>query len=261
MFNTPATQAPAFTQVFPNIGFDPAAGTVPGNTSGVTNLTRPFTDVVTDRNGSYAGAMVAQGNNSQAGAGPLYNFSAVFTGTLNVPAAGQVTFNITSDDGFIFGVGNGATRVSGPQVNTPATTPFQNYAVMGGVNQRSAPAANNITVNFPAPGAYPYEVDYAKGGDNKLTLTMQAGGVPIPAAALPTLAPAQAPSIAAGQIEQFMLTATDADGVALSNLPVTFAVTGQNAQVAAVDGWNRAGRVRLCRLAGAAGNRHGAGGR
>ncbi len=143
MFNITPAQTPVFTQVFPGIDFNPAAGTVPGNTSGVTNLTRPFTAIATDRSGNYVGAIVAQGG-YQAGGGPLYNFGAVFTGTLNVPAAGQITFSITSDDAFIFGMGpsgsNAATRVSGPQSNTPAVTPFKNYAVMGGVNQREATA-------------------------------------------------------------------------------------------------------------------------
>ena len=60
---------------------------------------------------------------------------------------------------------------------------------MGGVNQRQAPTSSTIVVNFPAPGAYPYELDSAKGGDNKLTLSLQANGAPIPAAALLTLAP------------------------------------------------------------------------
>lgn len=86
-FNITPAQTPAFTQVFPGINFDPAAGSVPGNTSGVTNQTRPFTDIVTDRSGNYAGAIVAQGDGYQAGAGPLYNFGAVFTGTLNAPSA------------------------------------------------------------------------------------------------------------------------------------------------------------------------------
>ena len=230
VFNTTTTQTPAFTQNFPGINFDPIAGSVPGNTSGVTNQTRPFTDIVTDRNGAYAGAIVAQGNGYRAGAGPLYSFSSVFTGTLNVPSAGQVTFTITSDDAFILGIGAGATRVSGPQTNTPATTAFQNYAVMGGVNQRTAPTTNSIVVNFPAAGAYPYELDYAKGGDNKLTLTLQASGAPIPAASLLTLAPTSVGAIAAGQIQQLVLTANDPNGVVLPNLPVTFTVAGQNAQ-------------------------------
>ena len=78
-----------------------------------------------------------------------------------------------SNDAFVFGVGNGATATSGPQTNTPASTVFTGLPVMGGVNQRSAPASSSITVNFPAPGMYPYEVDYAKGGDKNLTLTMR----------------------------------------------------------------------------------------
>ncbi len=85
-------------------------------------------------------------------------------------------------------------------------------------------------MNFPAAGAYPYELDYAKGGDKNLTLTMLANGAPVPAAALLTLTPATVPSKTAGQIQQFVLTAADADGVALSNLPVTFTVTGENQQ-------------------------------
>ena len=51
---------------------------------------------------------------------------------------------------------------------------------MGGFNQRTAPVAQVITVNFPSAGVYPYELDFAKGGDNKLTLTMLAGGVLVP---------------------------------------------------------------------------------
>ena len=39
---------PAFRQTFPNIDFNPLAGSVAGNTSGVDPTTRPFTDVVTN---------------------------------------------------------------------------------------------------------------------------------------------------------------------------------------------------------------------
>jgi hypothetical protein len=141
-----------------------------------------------------------------------------------------VTFTFSSDDAFLFGVGNGATRVSGPQVSTPASTPFQNCPVMGGVNQRTAPASNAITVNFPSAGVYTYEVDYAKGGDNKLILTMLAGGAPIPAATLLTLTPNVVPSTAAGQVQSFNLAVADVNGVALSGLPVTVNVAGVNQQ-------------------------------
>ena len=153
-FNTPGTQLPLFTQTFPNIDFNPAQGSVAGNTSAVTNQTRPLTDVFTDQSGNYLGTMPAQSDPYQAGAGPLYNFSAVFSGAFNVPSAGPVTFTFTSDDGFIFGVGNGATATTGPRTNTPAATPFRNYPVMGGLNQRMPPSSATITVNFPAAGVY-----------------------------------------------------------------------------------------------------------
>jgi RHS repeat-associated protein len=230
VFNTPVTQQPLFAQVFPNIDFNPATGTVPGNTSTVSNTTRPFTNIVTGSNGSFLGTLPAQGNDYQAGTGALYNFSAVFTGSFNVPAAGSVTFTFSADDAFVFGIGNGATRVSGPQINTPVNSTFQNYPVMGGVNQRTAPASNSITVNFSAAGVYPYEVDYAKGGDSKLTLTMYSGGAAIPAATLLTLSPAVSPAAPAGQSQSFVVSATTGAGVALTNLPVTLNITGVNPQ-------------------------------
>ena len=230
VFNTLATAQPLFTQTFPNIDFNPAPGAVPNNTSSVTNLTRPFTDVVTDANGNFAGVLPAQGNNYQAGVGTLYSFSAVFTGSFNVPAAGPVTFTFTSDDAFVFGVGNGTTATSGPQTNTPVSTTFLGLPVMGGVNQRSAPAASAITVNFPAPGVYPYEVDYAKGGDKNLTLTMLAGGAPIPPSALLTLNPPQGSPLQVAQIEILNVSALATDAVAIANLPVTVAVLGVNPQ-------------------------------
>jgi len=117
VFNTPSTSAPLLTQTFPGIEFNAVAG-------GVTQQTRPFTDVVTDPSGLFAGSIPAQGNGYQAGVGGLQNFSAVFTGSLNVPAAGPVTFGFTADDAFVFGVGGGATRVSGPQMRIPS---HENY--------------------------------------------------------------------------------------------------------------------------------------
>src|SRR5207244_6437340 len=106
-----------------------------------------------------------------------------------------------------------------------AATPFQGYPVIGGVNQRSVATANVITVNFPSAGTYVYEVDYAKGGDKNLTLSMTAGGVPIPTATVLTLRPGVVPAIAAGQVQVLNIAATDADGIALQNVPVTVNVT------------------------------------
>jgi PA14 domain len=163
--------------------------------------------------------------------GSLQNFSAVFTGSLNVPAAGPVPFAFRADDACIFSVGNGATRVSGPQTNTPANSTFQSYPVMGGVNQRSAPATSSIVVNFPSGGVYPYEVDYAKGGDHNLTLTMSANGTPIPAAVILTMTPNTVPSTTAGQFVALTIQARDFNGAALPNVPVSVTITGVNSLV------------------------------
>ena len=96
--------------------------------------------------------------------------------------------------------------------------------------QRSAPASSSITVNFLSPGVYPYEVDYAKGGDKNLTLTMLAGGAPIPPSVLLTLSPSQGTPLQEKQIEELNVSALATDGVAVGNLPVAVTVTGVNQQ-------------------------------
>ncbi|HEY2012523.1 MAG TPA: hypothetical protein VGH38_03430 [Bryobacteraceae bacterium] len=125
------------------------------NNTGVTSTTRPFTDVVLNASGAGAGIMVAQGNGAQAGVGSLSGFSAVFRGSFVVAQAGSYTFNVGSADGFIFGIGNGAIRVSGVNINPPAsgTTVFSQYPVMGVNNGPSTGSPTPIVVTFPAPGS------------------------------------------------------------------------------------------------------------
>ncbi len=83
-----------------------------------------------------------------------------------------------------------------------------------------------VVVDFLAAGAYPYELDYAKGGDKDLTLTMTANGQPIPAASLLSLTPVVPTPSQVGQIQQLQLTAVDSRGAVLSGLPVGFTVSG-----------------------------------
>jgi hypothetical protein len=155
-FDTPPGTPPVFTQVFPVINFNPPAGTVPNNSSGVNVGTRPFTDVTTDLNGNYTGTIVAQGNGYQAGVGPMYTFQAVFSGSFAIASPGNVVFQFYDDDGFIFGVGGGASRVSGSLFYPPldGLTPFANLPVMGTYNAPTPPTGNTIVVNFPAPGTF-----------------------------------------------------------------------------------------------------------
>lgn len=232
-FDTLKNATPVFTQNFPTINFNPPAGTIPGNTSNVGVNTRPFTNVTTDLNGNFTGTIVAEGNGLQAGNGSLFTFQAVFTGSYTVASAGNVTFNFFSDDGFIFGIGNGATRVAGADVNPPPSgvTPFQSYPVMGAFNSATAPVANTITVHFPAAGTYPYEVDYTECCAGELALTMAGtNGKGIPPTGSLILASSTPLNLNTGQQATFTVFAQDASGAALPNVTVNLGIGGANVQ-------------------------------
>ncbi|HEV2705796.1 MAG TPA: Ig-like domain-containing protein, partial [Pyrinomonadaceae bacterium] len=235
-FTTLPTQQPAFTQFFPTINFNPPAGTVPGNTSGVGVHTHPFTNVTTDASGNFTGTIVAEGNGLQAGVGSLFDFHAVFTGTFTVAQPGPITFNFFSDDGFIFGVGGGAERVGGALSNPPPSgrTPFENFPVMGAFNQPTSPVANSVTVFFPAAGSYPYEVDYAEccGGELALTMTRAASGGSkgVPPTGSLALTPNTPAPRDAGQPQTFTVTATDASGDPMTDALLRLTISGANAR-------------------------------
>jgi len=234
-FDTPQTAMPAFSQFFPTINFNPPSGTIPGMPAGVGVNTRPFTDVTTDLNGNFTGTMVAQGNGLQAGVGALSNFQAVFTGTLTIATAGNITFGIYSDDAFILGIGSGATRVSGPMWNVPSSgvTPFESLPIMGAFNDATlnGPGAQTVVVNFPAPGSYSYELDYTECCTGQLTLTMTQGATNATGVA-PTgslaLSPTNPPALNAGQTQTFTVLALDASGAAVQNVSVRLTVYGAN---------------------------------
>jgi RHS repeat-associated protein len=164
---------PAFSQTFPNIQFDPVQGSIQYTPSPVGPSTRPFTDVTTNEAGLFTGTIQAQGNGAQAGVGNLASFDAEFEANFIVSQPGNITFNITADDGFLLGVGGAATRVSGTYQNPPAsgTTPFKDYPLMGAYDQAgvSSPQTFAVTINFPAAGSYPYELDYFERNPSSAT--------------------------------------------------------------------------------------------
>jgi len=176
----------AFSQTFPAINFNPPAGTVPcSNSTGVDVNTRPFTDVVPRPDGSCL-VIIAEGNGQQAGvenaAGNLYSFNAVFRGQLSVSAPAQVTFNFFSSDGWILNLGpeqnagGQPTYVSGPMSNPPPAGPFSGYRVVGSFNGSSSSARNDLVVDFPAAGSYPFELDYSECCAGELAMTLTANG-------------------------------------------------------------------------------------
>jgi RHS repeat-associated protein len=248
-FNTPPTAIPAFTQVFPNICFNPPNGAIPGNTT-IGTGTHPFTDVTTDENGNFTGTIIAQGNGYQAGwneqgngpAGFVQNqgiFQSVFTGSYLVASAGDAVINVYVDNNFILGVGGGATPGSGnPALGPgPATTPFEQLPVMGNSGYNNSIGGFSMTVHFPGPGTYPYELDYVEccggGGTDTLSLMMSMG--PIGSSGLPpagaiTITPGSLNPLPAGGQQAFTVQAIDASGNPVPNLGVALEINGADSQ-------------------------------
>src|SRR6266567_1267680 len=232
---TPAS-TPVFTMQVPTINFNPPAGSVPHNPTQIGVFTRPMFDGTTDVAGNFTGAIELKGVDSsgvlhEAGTGDLFQFDMVLTGTFTIAATGNLTFNFFSDDGFIFGI-QGATRVDGPLVNPPANmlTVFNGYPVMGAFNQPTAPVENNVTVSFPAPGTYSYEIDYNECCSGQLALTLATGGTGLPPTGNIALTPFTIAPLTVGQTQTLHAAVMDASGVAIASQPVTLNISGANPQ-------------------------------
>jgi RHS repeat-associated protein len=229
VFSATSATAVAFTQAFPTLGFNAPAGTVLNNTSGTSGATGSFTDVATDIAGNYSGVLP-----TQAGTGTLASFQAAFQGSLLVKTAGSVTFTVYADNGFVFGVGNGAVAVSGPNVNPPASgaTALAGLPVMGVYNQAGVPAGGlTLTVSFPQPGTYPYEIDYATTGTGSPVLTLASSansGRIVPAAGALLLTPLAPLPQSPGGTEVVTVNLTDVMGHPVANQTVALTVTGAN---------------------------------
>jgi hypothetical protein len=155
-FDTPAGVPPLFSERFSTINFGG----------------RPFTGF-----GTVAGvpSRVAASGINVAGLGAFNHFNAVFTGNLLVRRAGSVPLTVLIDDAFDFGVGGGAIRVSGALSNPPrgGLTALERLPVVGAFNQGHLEATTQVTIRFPHPGSYPYEIDYAEcmGGNEALRIS------------------------------------------------------------------------------------------
>jgi len=226
-FTTTLGTVPAFLETFPDLMF---------NATGSSPSPRSFADIILGPTGAPAGSILAQGNGYTAGAHDptgahdMTGFAAVFTGSFVVAQSGNYTINVTSQDGFIFGAGNGATRVSGVNLNPPSTglTAFQSYPVMGANNGPSTGASTPIVVVFPAPGSYPYEFDYKSGTGGPLSFTVTVGqSAPTGVGSLYSLVlTSNTASPIAGQPASFNVKATGETGAPIASLPVSVNVVG-----------------------------------
>lgn len=95
---------------------------------------------------------------------PAYStdYNLVIESAFVIHQPGNYTVQIIHKDGMVWGVGNGATYVSGP-TNDPFSytqTAVNGYPIMGGTNQ-SGSNTDTFVINFPTAGTYPVEFDYA----------------------------------------------------------------------------------------------------
>jgi RHS repeat-associated protein len=229
VFNKLASDIPVFTQTFPTLNFNPVSGSVPGIPGNLNQDTRPFTNVSTDINGNYTGSIIAQGNGYVAGTGSLTGFEAVFTGDFVVKEASTLALTIYSDDGFKWGVGpdqNGHQPTG--SVSSAGFTVFHNFPILNTNNGQWG--YSNITINFPAAGTYPYEVDYAENGPGGLSFSILSGTQGVPPSAALTISPNTTVSKATGTQQTFTVTVKDASGAVKANLPVSLLINGVNSQ-------------------------------
>lgn len=118
------------------------------------------------------------------------DFQMAIVANLLVPKAGEYNFTITHHDGMVWGIGNGASKVSGvlddPVTNNSRTqTAINGYPIMGGTNRGLAGCDNSdcvnhpsewvgqFIVNFPSAGLYPVEINFAYWFHSGLILEVQ----------------------------------------------------------------------------------------
>lgn len=164
-----------------------------GGINGVFQLTNPtsigsavhsFTTLSSlNMTGTPTGSGATQSWNNLNGAGAVtgttvpfpsgtdHDYQMIVLGTFHVPVPGQYAFNIVSHDAVLWGIGDGAQVVSGPNINPltgtgypQTTTASAGYPVFGGNNNRfeaGGSSNNTFVVNFPTAGTYHYEFNYA----------------------------------------------------------------------------------------------------
>lgn len=176
--------------------------TVP-STGTVGVFQKPFPLSVGSANASATGNSLLFDDNSTIGANPIQwatmdasgtvtghtvpfpsfpnNYNLVILVNLVIPTAGNYTVNINHKDGMLFGIGNGAIPISGPH-NDPqgyTQTAVNGYPIFGGTNTPPSGSAwvESFIVNFPTPGTYTMEVNYAYWYHSGQTLTINLNGV------------------------------------------------------------------------------------
>ena len=240
--NSKPALPPLFTEVFSSLIFNPVSGsqTVPGAPASIYYDTIPFTNVSTDINGNYVGAIPVQGNGYAAlvnplGGGGTPGFDMILTGYLVVSATGTLSFGLYNDNNMQLGLGANSSGgvpacMSGCiQTGGSSTTYLLNFPQLIFHDYGST----SFSINFPAAGLYPFEIDFA--GDHAhdsldiLDTTSQHGLAPSVALAIsPTNSPTAPLAQNLGNSQTIVITATDPAGQPVPNLWVSVNIRGAN---------------------------------
>jgi RHS repeat-associated protein len=159
----------------------------------------------------------------------VQGYQAVLTGQFVVKQAGTLTLVLSSDDGFSWGVGpnsSGQQPTSGGSTGT--YTSFFNFPIL---NSSLATWPFNASFTFPAPGTYPFEVDYAENGGGGLTFSVLASssGPAASSSASVALTPNSTISPTIGTSQTFTATVTNSANFPQANRLVVLSISGANA--------------------------------
>ena len=106
-----------------------------------------------------------------------FDWGLVILANIEVPVAGNVSFSINHHDGMFWGIGGGATLVSG-FTNNPegqTKTAVQGYPIMGGSNVTGT-NEDYFVINCPTPGVYPVEINFCYWYHSGLQFSMLCNG-------------------------------------------------------------------------------------
>src|SRR5260370_436846 len=102
---------------------------------------------------------------------------------------------------------------------------------MGAFNSASGPQERDVTVNFPAPGMYPYEMDYFECCGDGLAFTVGiAGAAGMPPTGNLALSPYTLSAKPVGQFQTLNVAARDASAPPRAGLSITLNIPGATAR-------------------------------
>lgn len=183
LYNSVGSGVGTFKQVYP-ASLGSALITATGNSLLINDPTNPNTPPLQWATLDPSGAIT--GYTTPFTAHPL-NFDLIILATLVIPAPGNYTVSINHVDGMFWGVGNGATLVSGPNNNPngQTVTAGMGYTSFGGRNlsgeSQGGTEKDTFIINCPTAGDYPLEIDYnyRNGGNGTMCFYLN-GNTPVP---------------------------------------------------------------------------------